>query len=281
MLIDLWIAWWLQSFPLPFFLSFISWYCTYDFRVLTLNFTLVTSISWCWSLHSRCPCPDIGVYLCGFHAMILDLTMMNSLSASWLKAVCHLYHLCGHYTLQFSLMDCGSLKSLYASCGWCMFMGLLKIDFTHHSYFTTGWCELTFFLENDLCTLLWSLTWLLTVLLIRMCIDRLHFTNALHFAHVTCALYLHDASRNSYLACLWLWFILDIMHWGSWVMALTSLLEDFTCVISHGLCPLWFLHVILVSCHDIGQSHVWPRCASIFKIGIAPCTLSWTPTLCS
>ena len=139
----------IAEFPFTI-LPFISWSCTCDFHILTLDFTLVTSISWLWILHLHCPYLDIGFYLCDLHALILDLIMMNSLSAWWLMALCQLYHLCGHCTLQLSFMNRDSLKSLYASCGWHMFMGLLKIDSTRHSYFATWWYEFTFFLENDL-----------------------------------------------------------------------------------------------------------------------------------
>ena len=249
MLIDLWLTWWLQCSSFPFD-SLISWSCTCDFHILTLDFTLVTSISWHWILHLHCPYLDIGFYLCDLHALILDLIMMDSLSAWWLMALCQLYHLCGHCTLQLSLMNRDSFKSLYASCGWHMFMGLRKIDSTRHSYFATWWCEFTFFLENDLAY--HSDHWLdsLTVLLIRMCIQCTPFN--------PCNLCTLPAwcCHHSLLAYQWLHWTLDViacefMHLCSlyWSCTLHSpWITDwlFTCYVHFALSDFEFILWIVV-----------------------------------
>ena len=241
-----------QSSPLPSD-SIISWYCTCDFHILTLDFTLVTSISWPWILHFALPiswhwilplwspCIDLGLDHDGF-------SLRMNLIDEWHLA--DLYHLCGHCTLHFSLMKRDSLESLYASCGWHMFMGLLKIDSTHYSYFATWWCEFTFFLENDLAH--HSDHWLdsLTVLLIRMCIQctPLNPCNLCNLPAWCC--------HHSLLAYQWSHLTLDViacefMHlsslYWSWMLHSPWIADWlFTCHVHFALSDFEFILWIIV-----------------------------------
>ena len=219
----------------------------YHLRRSSHDLALVTSISWLWILPSWLPYLDFGFYTCIAHILRLDLTSWFpcldhdelSLSAWWLMALCQLHHLCGHCTLQFSLMNCHSLKSLYASCAWHLTWVLIMIDsLLAMCIFSLG------NFESNLYT--WHCIWHFTLIprhdiVVMRCMNHLYVGPWLQMpsnppSHASCLLYLMLCASsllhvNFRLRLLW-WFFL--LHWP-WVVSIVT------------------LHSTLISCHDIGN----------------------------
>ena len=197
-----------------------------DFHILTLDFTLALPISWHWILPLWSPCIDLGLDHDEF-----SLCMM---------VFCQLCHLCGHCTLQFSLMNCHSLKSLYASCDWHLSWDLIMID----SLLAMCIFLLSNF-ESNLYT--WHCILHFTLIpwhdiVIMKCMSHLYVGPWLHMPfsplpHVSCLLYLMLCTSsllhvNFRPRLLW-WYCL--LHWP-WVVSIV------------------LLHFTLISCHDIGNN---------------------------
>ena len=194
------IACWWSQFPLYF--SFTHSSCACDFHILTLDFN-----SWCPYLDSGCfrlCCPSwLWILPFWFPCLHLEFDHDEFAICMMIGGVLEFFYLYADIaTLQFSFVNCDPLRSLYAPC--CLHCSSVwsRLRSTHHSHLTTWWCE---FLPSFLMmtVALYSDLWLEspTVLLISMFIDQLCFTDSSHSVHVTCSLYLHDASHHSLLAC--------------------------------------------------------------------------------
>ena len=215
-----------QSSPLPLD-SLISWSCTCDFHILTLDFTLALPISWHWILPLWSPCTDFGLDHDEFSvSMMVDGTLPTLPSVR---------------TLHFAILA-DELSPLEVTLRILCLTSHMGSD---HDWFLTCFVySSSGNFESNLYT--WHCIWHFTLIpwhdiVIMKCMSHSYVGPWLHMPssplpHVSCLLYLMlcTSSRlhvNFRLRLLW-WYCL--LHWP-WVVFIV------------------LLHFTLISCHDIGN----------------------------